>query len=329
MSDGTWWDSVPLRAPDDVQLGQPDDVVINPIRLAIFCAVAERKNFTHAAETLGLSQPAVSGHIRALEQTLGVALFERRQRGAELTEAGRLVYDFAIGVRRSLKALRSELRALTGGQSGTVTVAASEMAGSYLLPEITARFRQRHVGAQVVVRVLPPDLVGEEVLADQADFGVVSQACTVPRSLHVDRLWIERLLLVAPSGHRLARQCPVTTTDLVGEPFISGPARAATDSALLRAGLPGKQVVMEFGTQEGVKQAVLAGMGLALLFERVVAAELATGALVALPVDELTSTQQFVLLSHPARGFSPLARNFAQFLRLHVGPSAQSRVATS
>jgi DNA-binding transcriptional LysR family regulator len=297
--------------------GQANDFVLNPVRLAIFCAVAEHQNFTHAAATLGLTQPAVSGHIRALEEALGTTLFDRRQRGARLTEAGSRVYDFAIGVRRALGELRLELHGLAGGSSGTVTIAATELPGSYVLPELVVAFYRSHTGARVLVRVLPPEGIGEEVLRGRVDFAIVTESASLPGSLQVERLWTDRLLLVASDRHPLARRRRVSIADLDGQTFVAGPARPALERRLARSGLSRYQIMLEFGSPEGVKQAVLAGVGLGLLFERVVAAELHAGQLVALPVEELTMTQRYLLVTRPVRHFtpSPVVQSLVQFLR--------------
>jgi len=96
----------------------PDDVVLNPVRLAVFCTVVEQHSFARAAEVLGLTPPAVSLHVRALETRWGTPLFDRQRRGGRLTEAGQVVYDYAVGVVRGAAGVRARLADLAGGQAG-------------------------------------------------------------------------------------------------------------------------------------------------------------------------------------------------------------------
>src|SRR5262245_53611085 len=105
-----------------VEGAQPNDLLLNPVRLAIFRMVVERGSFTRAAEELSLAQSTVSGHIRLLEGAFGSPLFDRRQRGAQLTEVGHAAYDFAIAVQRELDAVRARVRDLAGGLAGAVTL---------------------------------------------------------------------------------------------------------------------------------------------------------------------------------------------------------------
>ena len=130
--------------PPDARLTpRPDDVVLNPQRLAVFCAVAERESFSRAAEALAITQPTVSGHVRALEAALGARLFERQRRGARLTASGQVVYDYAVATLRDLASLRAQLRDLADGTAGTIRIGAGLVPATYVLPGLLARFHQQ------------------------------------------------------------------------------------------------------------------------------------------------------------------------------------------
>jgi DNA-binding transcriptional LysR family regulator len=313
--------------PGETTRGHPEDVVLNPARLAVFCCVVEHGNFTRAADELCLTQPTVSGHIQALEQAFGTTLFDRRRRGAQLTEAGRAVYDLAVTVRRELAAVRAHLSDLAAGEGGAVTLGAGLVPSTYILPGLLAHFHHQHPAAVVRLRVLAPNAVGDEVLQGHIDLGIVSEMSSIPPSLRAEPLWAETLVLVAPPDHPLARQPRIVTADLAGEAFIAGPAVSkgaqALDTALMRAGLPRRRIVMELGTQDGVKRAVLGGVGLAMLFQRVAAPELAAGQLVALPLADLSVAEQFFLIYRRTHRFSPLAQSLIAFIR------AQSKVISA
>jgi len=297
---------------------RPADVALNPMRLAVFCTVVERGSFRRAADELCLAQPTVSGHIRVLEELFGMPLFDRRRRGAQLTEAGRAVYDFAVGLRRELIALRAHLSDLAGGQAGTVALAAAPVPATYILPALLARFQRQRPGAHVQLRLLSPDAIGEEVQRGRVDFGIISEA-TPTEALVCEPLWAEPIVLVARADHPLAQRALVTPADLVAEPFIIGSVRnlgdQALDRALALAGLPPRRVVLEMGNHEGIKQAVLHGVGLAALFRRVVAAELAAGRLAALPFTGLPLAERFLMVYRRSHRFTPLAAELMAFIR--------------
>jgi DNA-binding transcriptional LysR family regulator len=305
----------PAAPPADVH---PDDVALNPVRLVVFCTVVERQSFRRAADELCLAQPTISGHIRVLEEVFGTPLFDRSRRGAHLTEAGRAVYDFAVGLRRELAALRAHLSDLAGGVAGGVALAAAPMPATYILPELLARFYAAHPGARVTLRQLNPDAIAEAIARGQVDFGIVSEA-TPLGTLQAEPLWAEPMVLVAPPGHRLAAQATLTVADLAAEAFIVGSLRnlgdRALDRALARAGLPARRVVLEVGNHEALKQAVRLGVGLGVAFRRVVAAELAAGQLVALPVPDLPMVEQFLLAYRRTHRFTPLAASLLTFIR--------------
>src|SRR5262245_52795854 len=155
-------------------------------------------------------------HIRTLESALGTRLIDRQHRGAPLTEAGRAVYDFAVGVRRDLAVLRAQVRDLAGGQTGVVTFGAPQTVGSYILPELLAEFHQRHPAAQLRSRVLVSHAVAEAVLRGHLDFGIVNQPTAMAPSLGSELLWTEPMVIITPPAHHLARRAHVALANLAG-----------------------------------------------------------------------------------------------------------------
>jgi DNA-binding transcriptional LysR family regulator len=308
------------HSPEAPAVGvHPDDVVANPVRLGIFCRVVERQSFGRAADDLLVTRPAVSMHVRALEEAFGARLFDRRRRGAHLTEAGRAVYEFAVTVRRDIVALRAQLNDLAGGRAGVVTLGATQTLGSYALPDLLASFHCSYPAMRLRLRIGTSDRITEEVLRGQLDLGIVTESISISPALRVEPLWTETEVLIAAPDHRLAGQARVALADLVGERFILGPGRSigdrALDMAMAQVGLPPRQVVMEVGTPEGAKRAVRRGIGLVVMFRRAVAAELAAGQLVVIPLEVLPATEQLYLIARRAHRFSPLAQNLMAFLR--------------
>jgi DNA-binding transcriptional LysR family regulator len=253
-----------------------------------------------------------------LEALWGTRLIERRRRGARLTEAGQALYAYAVSVLGGLATLRARIGGLTGGHSGSVTVGATLNAASYVLPEVLVAFQVQYPAAQLRLRPFPHDVVAEHVARGRMDFGLVSETTPMPRGLRVEPLWTEPLALIAPPRHRLARRVAVSAAELAAEPFISARTAAgdlALDAAFARAQLPPRRVVMETGNPEVSRVAVLKGVGLAVLLWRVVAADLAAGRLVALPLDDVPLVEQFLLITLDGHALSPLAQHLIAFLR--------------
>jgi DNA-binding transcriptional LysR family regulator len=315
-------DDIAGVVPDDqIPTGgvQAEDVVLNPVRLATFCAVVERRGFTRAAEAVALTQSTVSGHIRVLEQAVGSPLFERRRHGAQLTEVGEAVYEFAVTLRREVVALRARISDLTGGRAGVVRLGAPISPGTQILPTLLARFHQVRPAGELRMQLLPPDMIPEEVLRGRLDFGITSEAAELPPTLQAEPLWRDRVVLIAASHHRLAGQTRVTLADVAGEPFVVAWGRTLGDQVLnrafARAGLASRRIVMQVGNQDGVRQAVLQGVGLGVVHRRVVAADLTAGALITLPLEDLPMVEQTVLIYRHAPHLPPITEQLIAFLR--------------
>jgi DNA-binding transcriptional LysR family regulator len=303
---------------------QPDDIVLNPVRLAVFCKVVEQQSFARAAEDLAITPAAVSTHVRMLEALWGTRLIERQRRGARLTEAGEALYEYAVAVLGGLATLRGRIEGLKGGHSGVVTIGATLHAASYILPEVLVAFQMQYPAAQLRLRPFPHDVVAEHVARGRMDLGLVSETTPVSRGLRLEPLWVEPLALVATPRHRLARRVTVSLADLVGEPFISARTAAgdlALDAAFARAQLPPRRIVMEAGNPNVSRVAALKGIGLTVVLRRVVAADLAAGHLVALSLEEPELTEQFLLICRDGHELSPLARRLIGYLHDDARPA--------
>ena len=311
----------------------PDDIALNPVRLAVFRRVVECRSFTRAADELALTQSTVSGHIRVLEDVFGSPLFDRQRRGAQLTEVGRAVYDFAISMQRELGALRDHISDLTGGHTGVVTLGTPIVPNTNVLPELLARFLRMRPGAQLRMRLLRPEAICEEVAHGQLDLGIVSELCALPPSVRAEPLWLDAPVVVALPEHRLAARPRVTLTDLVDEPFVVAWGRTlgdqVIDRALARIGLPPRRIVMEAGNHYGVLEAARQGVGLGVLFYRVAAPDVASGKLVVLPLEELPASEQFLLIRRLTRRVSPLVEQLTDFLREESAGLSESMVQFS
>ncbi|NKC23259.1 LysR family transcriptional regulator [Ochrobactrum oryzae] len=239
-------------------------------KLEIFCLVCEFQSVTRAAERMRVAQPVVTAHIRFLEEKLGVRLFERSGRRLVLTAAGRRVHTWANEVITRTRELERELNISGDAEVGTAIVSASMTVASYVLPPLFPRFA-RCTRQEVSRFVSNPQLVTASVRDGSCDFGV----CILdPRhdvdGLNVEKLWTERLVLVAAAGSTLAGEA-VSPEEIAALPFVSSPRnqvrRELEEDALRAHGIVGRRVVLELGHPEAMKQAVRAHAGVAFVME--------------------------------------------------------------
>lgn len=288
-------------------------------RLEVFAKVAELGSFSRAAEALFLTQPTVSEHVRALENELGVALLDRLGRGAVPTPAGQLLLGYARRILALAREARQAVEQFQGRLSGPLAVGGSTIPGEYLLPALIGRFKAKYSDIQVSLLVGSSRQVSEWVEEGRVEVGVVG-ARPASRSLEARELMSDELVVVVPAGHPWAGLGTVTLADVKTQPLVvrergSG-SREALERALAEVGadLSGFRVVGEMGSTQAVKQAVRAGVGLALISARAVADECRAGLVSCVKVADLKVARSFFLVTHRERTRSPLAQAFAEFV---------------
>ena len=186
-------------------------------QLRYFLQVAERGNFTRAAEELMVSQPALSRSIQKLEEELGQPVFERKTRSVSLTEAGTLLQARAQQVLSILEDTKAEIT--DDGESGRVRVGAIPTIAPYFLPEILRRFSAAFPKARVVVQENTTDRLLKSCTQGEIDLAIL--ALPVPaKYLEVEELFEEELLLVLPPDHPLAERSRIRLTDVEPFPFV-------------------------------------------------------------------------------------------------------------
>ncbi|MET8578018.1 LysR family transcriptional regulator [Streptomyces sp. NPDC005012] len=248
--------------------------------LATFEKVATRLSFTRAAADLSYAQSTVTAQVRALEQDLGVELFDRLGSRIRLTEAGERLLPYA----RRLLDLADEARAAAvapGEPSGQLTVGTIESLTSYRLPPLFELFHHRYPGIRLSLRTTGGDETLDALRRGLYDLGFLMEARTEHAGLETVVLLTEPLVLVAAPGHPLAGR-PLATAELRGEPLLaveSGCAFRDLFEAELNADAPRPVAFREFGTVEATRRAAATGLGIALLPEVAVADLLAAGTL--------------------------------------------------
>jgi DNA-binding transcriptional LysR family regulator len=287
--------------------------------LDTFAKAAEAGNFTVAARALGLTQAAVSQRVQALEQLLGVSLFERHGGRVLLTEAGHRLHGYAL---RILALHREALHELTGRQAplaGELSLAASSVPGDFLLPDLLARFRERQPHVQVRATVADSRQVLHQVEQGEAHLGLVGGKAESPH-LEYRCFACDRLVLIVPADHPWGRRKRVLLDQLCEQPLILREAgsgsRWCLEQALARAGksLQDLHVALELGSNEAIKEAVLRGLGLAVLSDHAVRQEVEGGKLHGLQVTGLPLVRQMFVVWDRRRALPIPARLFLDLL---------------
>jgi DNA-binding transcriptional LysR family regulator len=237
--------------------------------LAYFVAVAQKLNFSRAAEELHVAQPAISQQIRALEADLSVQLFDRMGRRVALTHAGEALLPHAYAVLAAVETAKNAVRELSQLTHGTTSLGAPPTVSTHLLPGRLTRFRRRYPGLEVTLRE-----AGTESLLKQLEAGLLDLAIVVsdalPPKVEAAPFLEEAYVLAVGLLNPLSKLASVRMVDLAGEAFILFPEgyrlREVTLTACQRAGFQPK-VALDGGAMQSALEFVAAGLGVALVPE--------------------------------------------------------------
>jgi DNA-binding transcriptional LysR family regulator len=288
-------------------------------QLQAFCAVVEKKSFSQAAEQLGVTQPAVSLQVRALEQRLGQSLLDRSGRRVEPTEAGRRLYRSAQRMLALEEQLLDEVSADDGRLTGTLAIGASTGPGAHLVPLLLCDFQREHPDLHIALSIWDTQTVIDRVVDRQLELGVVG-ALRRHRSLEFEPLVRDEIVLAVPPGHDAAGGT-ISLDELKEETLIvmqeGAGVRQVVEEELRRAGLRlrGVEPKLELGLQESVKSAVAAGYGVAFISRTAIEGELSAGRLAAAQVEGVEPARQIYIVRARGRSATRAAEAFLSFAK--------------
>ena len=240
--------------------------MIENFRIRVFRAVAHHLNFSRAAEELLLTQPAVTQQVKALEDELGIPLFDRGGGRIVLTPGGAALLPFADKMKALGEEAIAAIAASYGQQAGELNLGASQTIGQYLLPTFVAGFLGMHPKARITARSGNTDQMLEALVAREIQIALL-EGPERRKDIHIEPFMEDHMVLVVPAHHEWADHDialdDLKTESLLVREFGSG-SRRVVEQALTKAGLKAKDltVSMELDSTEGLLNAVEAGLGI-------------------------------------------------------------------
>ena len=292
-----------------------NDLNLNQLR--VFYSVATLLSFTRAAEKLHLTQPGISKHIAALEAHYKTQLFDRLGKKIAMTQAGEILFEAVTKMFQLMEEADTRIGDLKGLAGGRLNIGASIMIGTYILPGVLAKFKQRHPAVDIAIDISLSEQIESKVLNNALEVGLIGHHASDTR-LVVQRFKTDKMVLIVSAGHGWAkRKSPVGLRELLDQPFLlpqqgSG-TRKILEGLFQQSGIRPRQI-MEMGTTEGVKKAVEAGLGISILSDHIVQSELANGRIRSLTVKDADLERDLYAVYRKDRYLSAAAQTFLKYL---------------
>jgi DNA-binding transcriptional LysR family regulator len=285
--------------------------------LKVFCDVVETRSFSVAASQNYVTQSAVSQQIRMLEEKYGKQLLERTRGNVQLTPAGDILYQASKEIVQRYGELEARLQAVAKVVGGAVRVATVHTIGLYELSAQLKHFLRSYPQVQLQLEYSRSNKIYDDALKGGIDLGIVAYPSRRP-GITVIPFREDRLVLVCPPQHPLAKHKQVSIKKLAGEPLVGFdrdiPTRKETDRVLRRHGIDARYV-MELDNAEIMKRVVEIGIGIAILPEHAVRPEVRGGSLAAVQLSDEVFLRPLGIIHRSGKHFSPAATKFIECLR--------------
>lgn len=295
--------------------------MIEDYRLRTFLEVARQGNFTRAAEVLSLTQPAVTLQIKSLEQELGCALFDRSGQKIVLSQSGQMLLPHAEAVHRIAEQAREELAGLGQEHSGQLRIGASTTIAQYVVPELVARFAQKHRKVHFHLISGNTEHIADKLESGEIDLGLVEGPVTRKRIKVEDYRLDELVLIVSGDSNwqELASQAwsleQIKLAPLIMRESGSG-TRSVIEKAFKGGGLKTSDlnILLEMDSTEAIKSAVAAGLGVAIVSLSAISKELQLGLLKTVPL-EIPIRRDFTFVTDRDKPTASMVQAFKRFAR--------------
>ncbi len=282
-------------------------------------AIATAGSLVQAAAALHMTPAALTARVKGLEKAVALKLFDRMSTGMRLTKAGEAALEASLGVARAMRQFADDIEAISVGDGGRLSVGATSTA-KYFAPRLIAAFIGVRPKIDLRFQIGNRDATIESLRNESVEIVLSGRP---PRDLAVERHPIgpHPYVLIAPPEHRLARAKGLARADLKGEAFlfreIGSGTRSLFDDFIGDTAIRRVQMGIELGSNETIKQAVIAGLGIALISAHTIAAEVAGGRLICLDVEDLPIVRHWYVLNRTDRTLSPAGRAFREFAAEH------------
>jgi len=284
-------------------------------QLKVFETVARHLNYTKAAQELHLTQPAVSMQVKQLEDVVGLPLFEQMGRKTFLTDAGHELYRYSRAISAMFAEMDDVFGALKGMERGALSVSVATTAG-YFAARLLAEFARAYPKIQVSLDVTNRETLLGQLERNERDLVIMGRP-PAEMELEAEPFMDNPLVVLAPAGHPLAGKKTIPLADVAKENFVVREAGSGTRSAIERFFAAHKvqpTTVMELGSNEAIKQAVIAGLGLGIASIHTLELELETGRLVVLDVEGFPIVRHWYVVHRKGKRLAPAAQAFRDYV---------------
>lgn len=290
--------------------------------IKVFLAVAEKRNFSKAAKSLFLTQPAVSFQIQMLEQYYGTVLFDRVNRNITLTAAGELLLKYSQKISILQAQLEKEMQELTGTIKGRLLIGASTTIGEYILPYLVGSFKKQYTEVDVSLVVGNTEDIEGSILDTTLDVGLVEGPVN-GKDLVKEKFLDDELVLITPVDHPWTINKKISVFELSKYPFITREKGSGTrnimEDALKKVGFDphNLNIIMELGSTTAIKAAVSNGLGVSIVSKWAVQEMVKQNKLATVVINETKFERQFIVIYHEKKFRTQAVYEFINFLGSH------------
>ena len=290
-------------------------------RLEIFCKLIETRSFSLTAEELNLTQPTVSGHIKILEQEIGLRLFDRHRRQVQPTAAAMVLQDYALRMLELRNEAGYALDKYRGRIAGNLRLGGSTIPGTYILPQAFGRFHREYPETRLSLLLGDTRDILKQVSEGEVEIGMVGADLGL-EGLRFEPYGDDEMVLAVPANQQwIEAGSACTVHDLVRAPFIIREEGSGTRVAMLKAleahGLTAADlnISAEVGSTEAVRQTVSAGLGVSIISRVAVIDMIKLGSIDTIDIEGLDLRRKFYVAYQQRRTRSPLCNAFLEFMK--------------
>jgi len=283
--------------------------------------LVEEGSFSRAAKRVFLTQPALTKHIKNLEDSVNARIVNRENMGISLTPEGSVLYDYARRILKLRDEAKEKILRIKENESGNIFVSASTIPATYILPHLLNEFKKLFPDIRAYIQANDSEETLGMILNNQAEIGFIGKQ-TLNRKLNVGPLWMDTLVLAVPADHPWQKKDYVTLDEVSKEPFIIREIGSATreilEEYLLKntdKSLSKFNIVCEMGSSEAVKEAIIAGLGASILSIHAIKRELRQGTLIGVPIQDCTIQRYFCLIYKKQFSLMHYHKLFLEFVK--------------